>query len=412
MKQLIYLYSFLLVWGWGLTACSAQESLNENEPVREVIEANPPLIMGAEVLIGQLENLAGLNLGLLINQTSMISDIHIVDALIANDVLVDRIFAPEHGFRGQADAGEKVSDGLDSKTKLPIISLYGSHKKPTPEDLDGLDVVIFDIQDVGARFYTYISTLHYLMEACAENKVKVIVLDRPNPNGDVVDGQVLDMNYSSFVGKHPIPVLHGMTVGEYAQMINGEKWLKGGITCDLQVINCINYTHKDSYSLPVKPSPNLPDDRAIKCYPSTCFFEGTVISEGRGTGLPFQVFGSPNIEPSLTTYSYMPISKAGAKYPKFENERCFGFNISNVPNDFEEQKGVNLNYIISIYNLYPNKGEFFLSNGFFDKLAGGSELRKDIIAGKSAEEIKASWQEGIDAFKLTRSKYLLYPDFE
>ncbi|MFT5621984.1 MAG: hypothetical protein ACI9QR_002326, partial [Flavobacteriaceae bacterium] len=237
MKQLIYLYSFLLVWGWGLTACSAQESLNENEPVREVIEANPPLIMGAEVLIGQLENLAGLNLGLLINQTSMISDIHIVDALIANDVLVDRIFAPEHGFRGQADAGEKVSDGLDSKTKLPIISLYGSHKKPTPEDLDGLDVVIFDIQDVGARFYTYISTLHYLMEACAENKVKVIVLDRPNPNGDVVDGQVLDMNYSSFVGKHPIPVLHGMTVGEYAQMINGEKWLKGGITCDLQVIN-------------------------------------------------------------------------------------------------------------------------------------------------------------------------------
>ncbi len=278
--------------------------------------------------------------------------------------------------------------------------------------MEGIDLVIFDIQDVGARFYTYISTLHYVMEACAEAGIEVLVLDRPNPNGFVVDGPVLDVAYTSFVGKHPVPVLHGMTVGEYAQMINGEAWLSNGIQCELSIIPCVNYTHNDRYSLPVKPSPNLPDDRAIACYPSTCFFEGTVISEGRGTDYPFQVFGAPELDSALCSFTFTPISMLGAKHPKFEGKPCYGFSIVDVPNDFEEQTGVNLNYLIHLYNLYPEPAAFFLANGFFDKLAGGKELREAIINGQTAEEIKASWQDDLLAFKAKRKQYLLYPDFE
>ena len=273
----------LLLFGFLMLAqgCSAQETgvqsglvEKENPDIREIYT-------GADYLLRDPAQLAGKHLGLVVNQTSMVSGKHLVDTLLKLDIDILNIFAPEHGFRGQADAGEVVKDGVDVQTGLPIVSLYGSHKKPTSIDLEGIDLVIFDIQDVGARFYTYISTLHYVMEACAEAGIEVLVLDRPNPNGFVVDGPVLDVAYTSFVGKHPVPVLHGMTVGEYAQMINGEAWLSNGIQCELSIIPCVNYTHNDRYSLPVKPSPNLPDYRAIACYPSTCFFEGTVISEGR-----------------------------------------------------------------------------------------------------------------------------------
>ena len=404
----------LLLFGFLMLAqgCSAQETgvqsglvEKENPDIREIYT-------GADYLLRDPAQLAGKHLGLVVNQTSMVSGKHLVDTLLKLDTDILNIFAPEHGFRGQADAGEVVKDGVDVQTGLPIVSLYGSHKKPTSIDLEGIDLVIFDIQDVGARFYTYISTLHYVMEACAEAGIAVLVLDRPNPNGFVVDGPVLDMAYTSFVGKHPVPVLHGMTVGEYAQMINGEAWLSNGIQCELSVIPCVNYTHKDRYSLPVKPSPNLPDDRAIACYPSTCFFEGTVISEGRGTDYPFQVFGAPELDSSLSSFTFTPISMSGAKHPKFEGKPCYGFSIVDVPNDFEEQIGVNLNYLIHLYNLYPEPAAFFLANGFFDKLAGGKELREAIINGQTAEEIKASWQDDLLAFKAKRKQYLLYPDFE
>ena len=404
----------LLLFGFLMLAqgCSAQETgvqsglvEKENPDIREIYT-------GADYLLRDPAQLAGKHLGLVVNQTSMVSGKHLVDTLLKLDIDILNIFAPEHGFRGQADAGEVVKDGVDVQTGLPIVSLYGSHKKPTSIDLEGIDLVIFDIQDVGARFYTYISTLHYVMEACAEAGIEVLVLDRPNPNGFVVDGPVLDMAYTSFVGKHPVPVLHGMTVGEYAQMINGEAWLSNGIQCELSIIPCVNYTHNDRYSLPVKPSPNLPDDRAIACYPSTCFFEGTVISEGRGTDYPFQVFGAPELDSALCSFTFIPISLSGAKHPKFDGKQCYGFSIVDVPNDFEEQTGVNLNYLIHLYNLYPEPAAFFLANGFFDKLAGGKELREAIINGQTAEEIKASWQDDLLAFKAKRKQYLLYPDFE
>ena len=392
--------------------CSAQETgvqsglvEKENPDIREIYT-------GADYLLRDPAQMAGKHLGLVVNQTSMVGGKHLVDTLLKLDIDILNIFAPEHGFRGQADAGEVVKDGVDVQTGLPIVSLYGSHKKPTSIDLEGIDLVIFDIQDVGARFYTYISTLHYVMEACAEAGIEVLVLDRPNPNGFVVDGPVLDVAYTSFVGKHPVPVLHGMTVGEYAQMINGEAWLSNGIQCELSIIPCVNYTHNDRYSLPVKPSPNLPDDRAIACYPSTCFFEGTVISEGRGTDYPFQVFGAPELDSALCSFTFIPISMSGAKHPKFDGKQCYGFSIVDVPNDFEEQTGVNLNYLIHLYNLYPEPAAFFLANGFFDKLAGGKELREAIINGQTAEEIKASWQDDLLAFKAKRKQYLLYPDFE
>ena len=404
----------LLLFGFLMLAqgCSAQETgvqsglvEKENPDIREIYT-------GADYLLRDPAKLAGKHLGLVVNQTSMVGGKHLVDTLLKLDIDILNIFAPEHGFRGQADAGEVVKDGVDVQTGLPIVSLYGSHKKPTSIDLEGIDLVIFDIQDVGARFYTYISTLHYVMEACAEAGIEVLVLDRPNPNGFVVDGPVLDVAYTSFVGKHPVPVLHGMTVGEYAQMINGEAWLSNGIQCELSIIPCVNYTHNDRYSLPVKPSPNLPDDRAIACYPSTCFFEGTVISEGRGTDYPFQVFGAPELDSALCSFTFIPISMSGAKHPKFDGKQCYGFSIVDVPNDFEEQTGVNLNYLIHLYNLYPEPAAFFLANGFFDKLAGGKELREAIINGQTAEEIKASWQDDLLAFKAKRKQYLLYPDFE
>ena len=395
-----------------LLSYNAQRKSVKSEVKVQVEKKIVPFKVGAEILMQDLSQLQGKQIALVVNPTSMVGKEHLVDVLLSKNIQIMKVLAPEHGFRGKADAGEEINDAIDAKTGLALVSLYGNHRKPTAEDLADIDLVIFDIQDVGVRFYTYISTLHNVMEACAEYGVKVLVLDRPNPNGNLVEGNILDMNHTSFVGMHPIPILHGMTIGEYAQMINGEKWLANELQCDLKIVKCQGYDNKMAYSLPVKPSPNLPDDRAIKCYPSTCFFEGTVISEGRGTDIPFQVFGAPEIDSRFSTFSFVPMSKEGAKYPKFENETCYGFNISKIPNDFEEQKGINLDYLITMYNLYPTQDGFFLKNGFFDLLAGGTALREAIIEGLSAEEIKASWKQDLIKFKEIRAKYLLYKDFE
>lgn len=366
-------------------------------------------VMAADRPGSYLPLLYGKSVGVVANQTSITKDGHLVDYLIANKVAVRKVFAPEHGFRGTASAGEVIKDGKDVKTGLPIVSLYGSNKKPTAEQLADVDVVVFDIQDVGARFYTYISTLTYVMEACAENGKKVIVLDRPNPNGYYVDGPVLEDGFESFVGMHHIPVVHGMTIGEYAKMVNGEKWLKDGVQCQLDVVTCENWDHSMTYSLPVKPSPNLPNNDAIILYPSLCFFEGTTVSVGRGTDKPFQQFGAPYFKEAQ--YSFTPQSNEGAKYPKYEGEQCNGFVLNDFAQFYLNGLGeLYLHWLVEAYNMAPEKDKFF--NSFFEKLAGTDQLRKDIIAGKTAEQIRESWQEEVSEFKRLRRKYLLYKDFE
>ena len=332
------------------------------------------------------------------NQTSMIKNTHLVDSLISLEVDVIKVFSPEHGFRGKADAGAKIEDGIDVKTGIPIISLYGKNKKPSSKQLEEIDVLLFDIQDVGARFYTYISTLHYVMEAAGEHNIKVIILDRPNPNGHYIDGPIREDGFESFVGMHPIPIVHGMTIGEYAKMINGENWISN--KCDLTVIEMENYTHDTHYELPIKPSPNLPNSKSINLYPSLCLFEGTNISIGRGTDYPFQHFGAPYLE---SNYSFTPKSGEGSKYPKHKNIECFGTDLRFQDNYLTD---INLNWIINSYNNCPYKEKFFTN--FFDKLAGTDKLRLQIIDGKTEKEITGSWIEGLDKFKLTRKKYLLY----
>ena len=347
----------------------------------------------------------GKAVALVANQTSMVGQTHLVDNLLNIGIDLRVIFAPEHGFRNMADAGETIDDGKDSASGVTLISLYGSHLKPTANDLAGIEVVLFDIQDVGARFYTYISTLHYVLESCAENNVKCIVLDRPNPNGFYFDGNILDTAYSSFVGMHPVPVVHGMTVGEYAQMINGEGWLKGGINCDLTVIKCKNYTHKTFYELPVKPSPNLPNQNSVYLYPSICFFEGTRLSLGRGTLFPFQVFGSPDLPDR--GFSFTPESVPGAKNPPLLGVKCFGTDLRDaVAKKQVPVAGLNLNWLIEAYNDFPEKDKFFTD--YFDVLAGGPVLREQIVKGMTARQISASWKEGLAKFSKIREKYLLY----
>lgn len=345
------------------------------------------------------------------NHTSLVDDVHLVDTLLSLGVDIIKVMAPEHGFRGKADAGEKVSSGKDPITGLPIVSLYGSHKKPTAEDLAGVDVVLFDIQDVGARFYTYISTMAYVMEAAAENNVSVMVLDRPNPHGFYVDGPLLDTAFSSFVGMHPVPVVHGMTIGEYAQMVNAEGWLKNGINCQLTVIGMTGYDHKTAYQLPVKPSPNLPNMTAVYLYPSLCFFEGTTFSVGRGTDFPFQLFGHPDM--FIASYAFVPKSMEGAKSPKWEGTPCLGWNLSDFgARRIMEKQHLILDWLVDAYRNFPHKDDFFLKNGFFDKLAGTDTLRKQIEAGMTADEIAATWLGDLAEFKRMRKKYLLYADFE
>jgi len=380
----------------------------EETPVSIPTPSPIPLQTGAQQTQKYFPILKDKRLALVVNQTSTINDTHLVDTLINSNIKVAKIFAPEHGFRGTADAGEHVKNGKDNKTGTPLISLHGKSKKPYPEDLKDVDMVVFDIQDVGARFYTYISTMSYVMEACAEQNVPVLILDRPNPNGHFVDGPILEEKYSSFVGMHTIPVVHGMTVGEYAQMVNGEKWLRNGVQCDITVIPCAGYDHEDFYQLPIKPSPNVPNMRSIYLYPSLCFFEGTTANVGRGTEKQFQVFGDP--KSTEGDYNYTPISMPGAKYPKHEGKNCNGYDLSNLELIYlQKQSKLNLTYLLDFYQKFPDKENFFLANKFFDTLAGTDKFRKAIIAGKTEAEIRASWETGLEEYRAMRKKYLLYP---
>lgn len=364
--------------------------------------------VGAERSGAYLPLLHGKTVAVVANQTSMVKEVHLVDHLLASGVQVVKVFAPEHGFRGEAAAGEKVSSGKDAKTGLPIVSLYASNKKPTSAQLSGVDIVVFDIQDVGARFYTYIGTMTYVMEACAETGVKVIVLDRPNPNGHYVDGPILKSGYESFVGMHKVPVVHGMTIGEYARMVNGELWLKDGVRCNLEVVKCQGWDHSTTYILPVKPSPNLPTAESITLYPSICFFEGTTVSVGRGTDFPFQQIGAPYFPDGPTEFT--PRSMASSKSPKYEGKTCYGYDLREFAQYYLKGSGeLYLFWLQEAYNLSPDKEKFFTN--FFDTLAGSDQLRKDIIAGKPMVEIRESWQADLDAFKEIRKKYLLYKDF-
>tara|TARA_R110002049_G_scaffold116110_1_gene268453 strand:+ start:12583 stop:13812 length:1230 start_codon:yes stop_codon:yes gene_type:complete len=393
--------------------------INNDEILRQA-QHDKDNSIGREIIVGanQTENylplLNGKRVGIVANQTSVIfkndenqktedeSYTHLVDSLVTLKVNITKVFAPEHGFRGTADAGEIIKDRMDTKTGLPIVSLYGNNKKPSKEQLKNIDLLIFDIQDVGARFYTYISTLHYVMEACAENNIPLLLLDRPNPNGHYIDGPILETAHKSFVGMHPVPVVHGMTIGEYAHMINGEKWLENGMQCELKVIPIKNYNHSLPYSLPIKPSPNLPNDQAINLYPSLCFFEGTNVNAGRGTNTQFQVFGSPFLDPNNYTFKFTPKSNEGAKHPKHENKVCYGEDLTG----FENLNGLNLNWLIEAYKNTEEQTEFF--NDFFTKLAGTKKLQAQIESGLTEAQIKASWKEGLESFKKTREKYLIY----
>lgn len=378
--------------------------------------------------------LSGKRVAVFANQTSMVGNAHLVDTLVKRGVDVKLIFGPEHGFRGTADAGEKVGNYVDDKTGIRVISLYGSKHRPSREDLKDIDILLFDIQDVGVRFYTMISSLQEYMEAAFEYRKPLLILDRPNPNGFYVDGPVLDPKYRSFVGMQPVPVVYGLTVGEYALMIAGEKWLSpvaNAVYAQYQsapenadtpfhfmVIKCGNYTHRSHYMLPVKPSPNLPEIQSIYWYPSTCFFEGTILSEGRGTAKPFQVFGHPSLPRNL--YAFTPLSMPGATNPKLKGQQCYGWNVSGSADSvFNAVNGcIQLKYLLQAYRLFPNKDSFFLraasgkkEDYFFNKLAGNDILMKQIQQGLSEKEIKKSWQPALNAYKKKRKKYLLYPDF-
>jgi uncharacterized protein YbbC (DUF1343 family) len=343
-------------------------------------------------------------IGLVTNQTGILSDkTHLVDFLLEKKINIQTIFAPEHGFRGTADAGEHVVDGKDPKTGLSIISLYGDNKKPKKEQLAGIDIMVFDLQDVGARFYTYISSLHYVMEACAENGIPLVILDRPNPNGGITDGPLLEKEFTSFVGMHPIPLLHGMTIGEYGKMINGEKWLKNGIQCTLTVIPCTNYNHNMSYNLPIKPSPNLPNDQSINLYPSLCFFEGTNVSVGRGTEKQFQIYGSPFLNKNSFNFTFTPKPNFGAKDPMHNGKECFGEDLSSS----KKVTQLELKWLIKAYQNTGDKTKFF--NAFFTKLAGTKKLQQQIEKGNSENEIRKTWTKDLNDFKKMRQHYLIYP---
>ena len=386
-------------------------SANRQQPTLGNLTIQPAskIQVGAERLDLYWPEIKDKKVAFVVNQTSRMGNAHLIDSLHALGLDIARIFSPEHGFRGTADAGEKIKDGKDAATGIPITSLYGKKRKPAAEDLAGLDWVIFDIQDVGARFYTFISSMHYVMQACAEQGVSFMVLDRPNPNGHYVDGPVLDPAYQSFVGMHEIPVVHGMTVGEYATMVNQEGWLGEDLQCDLKVIPCANYTHQTPYVLPVKPSPNLPNNRAIYLYPSLCFFEGTQVSVGRGTDKQFQLIGLPAY-PS-EEYSFTPVPMPGARYPKHRDQLLKGYDLTQIAEDeIRKEAKLNLSYLLKVYQNAPEKEGFFLQTNFFDKLAGGKSLQEQVKAGWSEQQIRASWEPRLSQFKEKRKQYLLYPD--
>ncbi|OJV87601.1 MAG: hypothetical protein BGO34_11185 [Bacteroidia bacterium 44-10] len=366
-----------------------------------------PLKVGAERTDLYFPLLTGKRVAVMTNQTGIAGNEHLVDMLVRHRFNIVGIFSPEHGFRGTADAGEHVPNSIDEKTGIPIWSLYDSGSgKPSPDKMKQFDVLLFDLQDVGLRFYTNYASMARLMDACAEHGKKMIVLDRPNPNGFYVDGPILDMKHKSGVGWLPIPVVHGMTLGELALMINGEKWLPGGRVCDMTVVTCENYTHQTRYELPIAPSPNLPNIHSIYLYPSTCLFEGTVMSLGRGTSFPFEVYGHPQHKGS--GFSFTPRSVPGAKNPPLLNKKCYGIDLREVPNELIWENKFNLSYVIDAYNNL-NMGEKFFTS-FFEKLVGVDYIRKDIIAGKTAEEIRKKWAPDVETFKLQRKPYLLYPE--
>ena len=432
LKNTVLLFVFVLI------SCGSKtkKQLNSNDEILKQVQDDKMIVVGANQTEKYLPLLNGKKVGIVANQTSVIFKInekelatsqkaprndaytHLVDSLISLKLNVTNIFVPEHGFRGKADAGEKVIDGVDSKTGIPIISLYSANKKPKLEQLketkkyetdietgvSKIDIMVFDLQDVGARFYTYISTLHYVMEACAEANIPMLILDRPNPNGHYIDGPILEPEHKSFVGMHPVPVVHGMTIGEYAQMINGEKWLENGIQCDITVIPVKNYTHETQYNLPIKPSPNLPNDVAINLYPSLCFFEGTNVSAGRGTDKQFQVFGSPflNTEMFPYTFEFTPQPNEGAKYPKHQDKLCYGMDLSQT----KQLNRLDLNYLIEAYQATENKKDFF--NDFFTKLAGTKKLQEQIESRHTAYELKKNWVRGLQAYDEMRQAYLIY----
>lgn len=382
-----------------ISSCVTGQNQISDEPSEKEI------IVGAKQMELYVGDLHDLNVGIVANQTSLVDGVHLVDTLISSGVKIKRIFSPEHGFRGKVDAGEEIDDSFDKKTGLPIISLYGKNKKPFDDQLKGIDIMLFDIQDVGVRFYTYISTLHYVMEACAENGIKVIVMDRPNPNAHYVDGPVLDTNFRSFVGMHPVPIVYGMTIGEYAEMINGENWLKNGVKADLKVIPCQNYNHQKAYSLPVAPSPNLRTDLSIQLYPGLCLFEGTTVSVGRGTDHPFEQFGHPDFPDTLD--SFTPRPSHGATNPKHKGETCYGFKLYETESDRIDH--FELEYLIQAVKLIGDH-TFIDNRRFFNLLAGTDVLADQLMNKLSKETIRSSWEPGLSNFKEIRKKYLIYTD--
>lgn len=403
--------------------------INVPHPARKKNTTTAPIVPAAEQLNQYLPLLKNKKLALLVNHTSTIGSSHIIDTLKKAGMDIKVVFGPEHGFRGDAPDGAKIETTTDAKTGIPVVSLYGKKNKPTPEDLAGVDLMIYDIQDVGARFYTFISSLQYFMEAALENNIPLLILDRPNPNGFYVDGPVLDPKFKSFVGMQPVPVVYGMTIGEYAHMILQEGWLsetankayerlkrtrykEGAKFFQLTVIPVANYTHKSKYVLPVKPSPNLPDMGSIYWYPSTCFFEGTTFSEGRGTPKPFEYIGHPLMP--KTMFSFTPESTPGAPQPKHKGQVCYGFNLSGKPDEILKKinSKLQISYLLEAYKLFPDKENFFTKNKGINRLAGTDELMQQIKSGKTEAEIRASWEPKLQVFKKIRKKYLLYPDFE
>ena len=415
MTSKLFFKSTLLFFSLLIVSCgSSKKAIPQLKPSADNVtltstSTDVTFKTGAENFESYLQLLKDKRVGIVTNQTGILSkEKHLVDFLIEQNINLQKIYAPEHGFRGTADAGELIVDGKDTKTNLPIISLYGNNKKPKPEQLEGIDIMVFDLQDVGARFYTYISSLHYVMEACAENNIPLLVLDRPNPNGTIIDGPILEKEYTSFVGMHEIPVLHGMTIGEYAKMINGEKWLNPSpssgleLKCDLTVIPCLNYSRDMKYSLPVKPSPNLPNDQSINLYASLCFFEGTNVSLGRGTEKQFQIYGSPFLPESEFDFSFTPKPNFGAKDPVHNGKLCFGEDLTEI----RKVHRLELKWLLKAYENTTDKTVFFTD--FFTKLAGTKKLREQIEAGMTEKEIRKTWQEGLEQFKEVRKKYLIY----
>lgn len=425
LRKSTYLFLFLMM-NFQLISCAQNvkvrkentPNISENRKEKYKKTKQIDVLTGADRTDLYLHKLQGKNIAIVANQTSVLRVLqrveiapnvmgskkvthHLVDYLNNyKGINVKKVFSPEHGFRGKADAGATVEDGIDTKTGLPILSLHGKHKKPTAVQLENIDMVVFDIQDVGVRFYTYISTLHYVMEACAEQNIPVIILDRPNPNAHYIDGPVLEPKHASFVGKHPVPVVYGMTIGEYGQMINGEKWLKNKIQCDLDIVPLKNYTHNSQYSLPIKPSPNLPNDKSINLYPSLGFFEGTIINAGRGTAFQFQRYGAPFFE--KTDFSYIPKANEGAKYPKHKGKLCYGVDLRKT----KHLNIIDLSYLIDAYQKTPKTEKFF--GATFTIHAGTEILQKQLEQGVTANEIRTSWNQGLKEFKKIRKKYLIY----